>query len=73
MNIYPNPTRDDWYIQCNEIVNEIQVFDLSGRLIISQQPEKNGLIKIDGSGLQRGLYLIKVYGNQVQEFKLIKE
>jgi len=73
INIYPNPTNNAWYIQSNEVVSEIQVFDLSGRLIFSQQQENAGLIKIDGSGLQRGVYLIKVYGDQVQEFKLIKE
>ena len=73
LNIYPNPTRDFWYIHSEESINEIQLFDLSGRMVISNHPKQNGIIQIDASSLERGFYMIKINGKINQEFKLIKE
>lgn len=73
LNIYPNPTQDFWYINSEEVVNDIQLFDLSGRLIISKQIQQNGTIQLDASDLENGFYLIKINGIINRNIKLIKE
>ncbi len=73
MNIYPNPTLNSWYVNSEEVVHEIQILDISGRVVLSVRPEQRGNIKVDASGLSRGFYLIKINGIVSQEFKLIKE
>jgi len=73
VSIYPNPTHDLLYINTETFMDEVQVFDLSGRLVISKQPKQSGIIQLDASNLESGFYLIRINGNQHQEFKLIKE
>ena len=53
--LYPNPTRGILNIENKELLN-IQVFDLTGRLIKQYNPST----QIDLSNIQRGTYLIKL-------------
>ncbi len=73
LSIYPNPTSDSWFISTTEVIHEIQIFDLSGRVVLSLQPEQSGIINIDASELHRGIYILRASGLSTREFKLIKE
>jgi hypothetical protein len=59
--IYPNPVSDILNINFpeNSQNNLIQVYDISGKLVIEQkESSSNALVNFDG--LQKGLYIIKI-------------
>ena len=64
--IYPNPSSDMIYIDGINSQKNIELFDLTGRKIISQN-YKNG---INISDLNRGIYILNI---QNQNYKIIKE
>jgi hypothetical protein len=78
--IYPNPTRDQFYIEFNsysELSEEINivVFDNWGRIIStgSMSDDNNGKIMISLSGLESGIYYVKCYNNTVDNYyKVVK-
>lgn len=56
ITVYPNPVNT--ILHLNGIPNaDVQIFDLSGKLIINKQNTDN---QIDVSGLQSGIYSIKI-------------
>ncbi|MFN3918221.1 MAG: T9SS type A sorting domain-containing protein [Flavobacteriales bacterium] len=57
--IFPNPTNDMLFIQGDSKINKVNLTDLSGRLILSMNLEKNDLILYLGS-LNSGFYLIEI-------------
>lgn len=70
LNFYPNPTSGSVYLDIeNEIVKNIYIFDLNGKLIITQQNINN---QIDLSNLQIGTYIIKTDNQNIKSFKIIK-
>ena len=72
LNIYPNPANEILYIQ-NLNNSEIQIFDISGKLIFENQAI-SGNLNIDVSNYNSGLYFIKVSDNQqIQNTKFIKQ
>lgn len=58
LNIYPNPTKDRLHINTNNIVKEIEVFDVKGTSIISTNDISTN--DIDISSLEKGVYFIKI-------------
>jgi hypothetical protein len=74
LNVFPNPTSSSWNISTeNEIINEVQVFDLLGKRVISLKP--NALsVKVNASNLRSGIYITKIItaSGSVSQ-KLVKE
>ncbi|MGC6428267.1 MAG: T9SS type A sorting domain-containing protein [Flavobacteriales bacterium] len=71
--VYPNPTTDIAYIESNELIEEIKVYDISGRLIIAKQVG-DYFYKVDLSLFENGVYYIDVFGNDKRtREKLIKQ
>lgn len=67
---YPNPTSNSLYLELeNEVIKDIYIFDLNGKLIISQKNINN---QINLSDLQTGTYLIKTDSKNIKSFKIIK-
>jgi hypothetical protein len=66
INFYPNPTTDVVYITGAK--GQVNVYDLSGQLVLTQQINSSGNIQV--SSLASGVYVVKVNG---KNFKLIKE
>lgn len=61
-NVYPNPTRNMLTIELNRELKDyaiIQLFDNTGRLIVNNKVKEN-IQTLDMSGLQSGIYLLKV-------------
>lgn len=79
INVYPNPFRDNFYIELDDISQEVlkvQIFDNLGRVIKEIQiNDNNGLIEISNlSSLQEGVYIVRVISDQyVSSRKLIKQ
>jgi Secretion system C-terminal sorting domain len=58
--IQPNPTSDILYLTCDQILKKIEIYDVFGRISLSQ-PVQNQQINI--TDLPNGTYFIKVSGN----------
>ena len=58
ISVYPNPTKDEIFIQSELPINKIEIYSLTGSLMISAN-SVNG--KISVFALPRGIYLLKVY------------
>jgi aminopeptidase N len=72
IRVVPNPSGSKWEIitGTNEIPEMVELFDLSGRLLMHQKPEGNAF---SAPGLRPGLYLVKVATNRrAFEAKVVK-
>ncbi len=66
-SVYPNPANDEVNILFNEEIEEVRIYDLSGKLLLSGFSEK----KVDVSALTTGLYFMElssIYGKSIQKF-----
>lgn len=66
--VYPNPASDYCTIVCGGTMNVAYLYDISGKLVRTEQ--LNGSTTIDLSGLENGFYLLNVNG---QNIKIIKQ
>lgn len=71
---YPNPTSNNWVINsANTMIDSVQVYDLTGKLVIDQIGDSTSL-ELNANGLSQGMYIAKVSSaSGVQNIKLIKE
>jgi hypothetical protein len=71
--VFPNPSSNQWTIQSNDKVTNLQLFDIRGKRVMASQPNANEF-SIDASQLNAGIYLAKIsIGNSTQTIKLIKK
>ncbi len=63
INIYPNPATDFIYIQFDNNINDIAIFDLLGNKINAQMTQVNDNIVIPISELQTGIYILQLYSD----------
>ncbi len=71
-NSYPNPVKNVLNIQSRDVVDSVEVYDIMGKLVISEKP---GTISpaINTSSLSPGTYLAKVtIGDASKTMKIIK-
>ena len=64
LNIYPNPTNGIIHIHASSLSENIEIYDISGRKVLSVKPE---IKSIDVSNLNTGFYMIKS-GNTFSKF-----
>jgi 1,4-alpha-glucan branching enzyme len=71
-SIYPNPTTTSFSV--NTPVSDIEIYDLTGKLVKSFKGDFNRTDAFDISGLNTGMYIVKVENNnnQVRTTKLVK-
>ncbi|QBZ97784.1 T9SS type A sorting domain-containing protein [Flavobacterium sangjuense] len=70
LKFYPNPTSNSVFLDIeNEIIKNIYIFDLNGKLVNNQKNSNN---QIDLSNLQTGTYIIKTDNQNFKSFKIIK-
>lgn len=65
VKLYPNPVKDQLYLETETQVNTITILDITGRQIPIEQNliEQNGnvyAISLNGLGLKKGIYFIRV-------------
>ena len=72
MTIYPNPADKsiEMIFNKNSIGNNIQIYDISGKIILEKTIYNTIQQKVDISNLNKGVYFVKVGG---LVHKLIKE
>ncbi|WP_344927398.1 T9SS type A sorting domain-containing protein [Aquimarina addita] len=68
--VYPNPIKDNVTVQLNEEPEEVSIYTLSGKKVLSTSQKE-----ITISNLQTGLYVIKVRTNNgnIMEKRIIKQ
>jgi thermitase len=70
ISIYPNPTKDRLYIQSDYGVNDIKIYDITGRFIKKHENTS----EVDMTTLNKGIYLLKIATDQKTfETKVIKQ
>ncbi|KRB57602.1 T9SS type A sorting domain-containing protein [Flavobacterium sp. Root186] len=73
INIYPNPTKGEVFINCDNTLKRIELFDVQGRILQSVIENKNSS-KINLSNKSNGLYFIRVISEKgISVEKIIKE
>jgi len=70
-NIYPNPVKDELFIESELPIKKVEIYSLAGALLLSDN-DFNG--KISVSALSKGIYMVRVYTDSglVTE-KVVKE
>lgn len=69
----PNPVKTNLNIKCDEIIDEVSVYNLLGQLV-NQTKVLNSELQVDLSSLKSGNYFVKVSsGSSSSTFKIIKE
>jgi len=76
-SLYPNPTQNSFILSSSakRIVKQIQVFDVSGKLLISKDVAQNTSNTVDITSLSNGVYIVNVITTNGNNFtsKLVKE
>lgn len=69
--VYPNPIQNSLYFAGTETVSKITVYDISGRILSSQNINGN---QADLSWLPTGIYVVQAFvSDGVKNFKVVKE
>ncbi len=73
ISIYPNPASDELNVEIkgNNHTYTFELSDLTGRVL--QMGSITEFTKIDLSAFSKGLYMMKIIGDSVQTFKIVKE
>ncbi len=70
--VFPNPSSSLVYIKSNTEIENLQIFNLQGKLLKQSQPQKD-MLEIDISNLPTGIYMLRISnGIQTYQEKLIK-
>ena len=67
VTLYPNPATNTLTISNTEPITTIHITDIVGQTVLQTQPNAAST-KIDVSGLQAGIYFVKVNGSEVRKF-----
>ncbi|MFC4738602.1 PQQ-dependent sugar dehydrogenase [Flavobacterium ponti] len=76
-SLYPNPVKNSFTLlsSTSRIAKQIQIFDVSGKLLISKEVSQSASNTIDVSSLSNGIYIVNVSTTDGNDFtsKLVKE
>ena len=70
--MYPNPTNGELNISYTDIINQVEVYNLLGQKVITQNFESNN-VSLNVSHLSNGSYILILHANDMkQQVKIIK-
>jgi hypothetical protein len=73
VQIFPNPAVNYVNVKSKEIRNfNIQVFDMNGKLIMSENSNKSIVTKLNISHLKNGEYFLVIKNEKLKQFKTFK-
>ncbi len=59
-NIYPNPVKDILFVESTDIINSVEVLDVSGKMILKKNVENESKVELNINNFQPGIYLLKM-------------
>lgn len=59
LKIYPNPAQNHILLESTEAIETIQIYDLSGKVVYSDETNSQALIELNISMLEKGAYIIQ--------------
>ena len=72
--VFPNPTVEILNIESNELIDNIIITDLNGKIVYLENNVNQKLVQVDVSELMKGIYLIRINsGNAYSVKKIIKK
>jgi hypothetical protein len=73
--IHPNPVINSLNISDAENINIVEILNVVGNRVIIVNNQRNNLINIDCSDLNKGIYFVRIIKdeNQVKTYKIIKQ
>lgn len=73
--VYPNPASSQWTIDAGtESIESVEVFNLSGKLVMQAEGNKQSKLELDASQLNPGVYLATIMNaSSSKSVKLIKK
>ena len=63
LNTFPNPSKGDLFIESNELIESIEIKDLTGRVVLKLTPQKNK-VHIQTSQLKNSFYFLSCFIKQ---------
>lgn len=73
VTVYPNPSSAIWNFSAQNSITELQVTDISGKVIFSGRPDQN-VISLNAESFSPGIYFAKVTsGKESTTIKLVKK
>ena len=64
INIYPNPTNDKLYIKAETEIEDVVVYDIYGRHLVTETPSLQDNVAINVENLKSGIYFVKINTNE---------
>ncbi|WP_179351232.1 T9SS type A sorting domain-containing protein [Winogradskyella vidalii] len=64
IKLHPNPAKDEVTISSNKVITNYEIFDMTGKIILAQSGIQNLSHSISTTSLSKGIYLIKIKGEQ---------
>jgi len=74
ITLYPNPTKGNFNIISEEIITEVRIFDITGKLIFSQQHDSK-VLDIKLSDVEPGMYFVRITtqgGEKIMKLQMAK-
>jgi hypothetical protein len=72
LKIYPNPVNDVLHISNKSSIENVEIYNLAGQLLITKNNVKSKEINV--SSLQKGIYIVKIISNGIEKsYKIIKQ
>lgn len=73
VSIYPNPAKEQLFVQANENITEVHLFDIAGREVLSQACHSNKAV-LNISHLKNGIYFARIMmGENITNYKFTKQ
>ena len=72
INLYPNPTKDKIFINTDQFINKVEVYDLNGR-IVEEFFDEEDIEFINLKRLSNGFYILKLISQlHIENVRIIK-
>jgi len=62
--LYPNPVNDVLYIENASGIENVEIYDIVGNLVLNVKNDNNALLPINVSSFESGVYMIRAYTSE---------
>lgn len=76
VELYPNPVSENLVIDLSSVASElieVEIFDMSGKILIRENNVNNNVLTIDMSNLANGMYQVKLKSSSAQIMKRVSK